>query len=322
MKSTHLVAAARMEGTVELSDGRSIGVAEYGDPDGDAIFWFHGTPGGRRQIPPRAREIASERGVRLIGVERPGVGSSTPHLHRNVAEGARDIEQVADQLNIGRFGVVGLSGGGPYVLACAHELPERVVAGAVLGGVAPVCGDEAAPGGVMAFAGRMSPLLEAFHQPLGYLIWATVFSLRPLASQAFDLFIGTMPEGDQEVMNRPEMKQMFIDDLLRASRFQLHAPIYDAVLFTRPWGFSLRDIRVPIRFWHGDSDHLVPLDHGEHQARLVPDSDLKIRPREGHMGCLDAADEIIDTILGLWPHFEPNRPDRGKEHHHGSGRQA
>jgi pimeloyl-ACP methyl ester carboxylesterase len=277
MEATPPIAAARMEGTVELSDGRSIGVAEYGDAKGEAIFWFHGTPGGRRQVPPRARDIARERGVRLIGVERPGIGSSTPHLHRNVAEGARDIEQLADRLDIGRFGVIGLSGGGPYALACAHELPERVVAGAVLGGVAPVCGDEAVVGGAVALAGRMSPLLEALHQPLGHFFWASVFALRPLASQAFDLFIGTMPEGDQEVMNRPEMKQMFIDDLLRAGRSRMHAPIYDMVLFARPWGFSLRDIQVPIRFWHGDADHFVPLDHGEHQARLVPDSDLKVR---------------------------------------------
>ena len=26
--------------------------AEYGDPDGDPVLWFHGTPGARKQIPP------------------------------------------------------------------------------------------------------------------------------------------------------------------------------------------------------------------------------------------------------------------------------
>jgi pimeloyl-ACP methyl ester carboxylesterase len=290
-----------MEGTVELSDGRSIGLAEYGVPDGDAIFWFHGTPGGRRQIPPLARRFALDRGVRLIGVERPGAGSSTPHLHDSVAASARDIEQLADRLNIDRFGLVGLSGGGPYVLACAHEFPERVVAGAVLGGVAPACGDEAAPGGAIALARRLRIPLEALYGVLGRLTWAMTYSVRPLASQAFDLFITTMPEGDQDVMWRPEMKEMFLDDMLRAGRQQLHAPIYDVVLFARPWGFALRDIRVPIRFWHGDADHIVPLAHGEHQATLVPDSELKIRPREGHMGSLDAAEEILDTILDLWP---------------------
>jgi pimeloyl-ACP methyl ester carboxylesterase len=309
MTATVQIPAARVEGTVELDDGRSIGFAEFGEPDGAAIFWFHATPGGRRQVPPRARELAGERGVRLIGIERPGTGRSTPYLHDSLAAAARDVEQLADRLNVDRFGAVGLSGGGPYVLACAHELPERVVAGAVLGGVAPVRGDDAAPpGGAVDLAARLRPLVEALHQPLGFAFWGTVFALRPLASQAFDLFIGTMPEGDQDVMSRPEMKGMFIDDMLRASRAQLHAPFYDLVLFTRPWGFSLRDIRVPIRFWHGDSDHLVPLAHGEHQARLVPDSELQVRPREGHMGSLDAAEEILDSILGLWPRQKKGRP--------------
>ena len=241
--------------------------------------------------------------VRGWAARRPTSTGTSP-------KGPATSSQVADRLNIERFGVVGLSGGGPYVLACAHELPERVVAGAVLGGVAPV----ARRRGRLRWGGgpgrAHEPPAGGVHQPLGHLFWATVFALRPLASQAFDLFIGTMPEGDQEVMRRPEMKQMFIDDLLRASRSRLHAPIYDLVLFARPWGFSLRDIRVPIRFWHGDADHLVPLDHGEHQARLVPDAELVVRPREGHMGSLDAADEILDTILGLWSREDASRPAR------------
>jgi pimeloyl-ACP methyl ester carboxylesterase len=147
-----------------------------------------------------------------------------------------------------------------------------------------------------------------------------VYALRPLASQVFDLYIRTMPDGDQDVMRRPEMKRMFIDDLLRASRPQLHAPIYDAVLFVRPWGFSLRDIRVPIRFWHGDADEIVPLAHGEHQSALVPDSELNVRPGEGHMGSLDAAEEIIDKILDLWPRQAKRR--RARERRAAPGRRA
>jgi pimeloyl-ACP methyl ester carboxylesterase len=304
------IPAARMEGTVELSDGRSVGLAEYGVPDGDAIFWFHGTPGGRRQIPPMARRIALESGVRLIGVERPGIGRSTPHLHESVVGAAGDIEQIADRLNVDRFGIVGLSGGGPYVLACAHEHPDRVVAGAVLGGVAPSCGDDAVPGGAVALARQLRILLDRLYRPLGYLTWGLTYALRPVASEVFDLFIATMPQGDQDVMYRPEMKAMFIDDLLRAGRPQMFAPVFDIVLFARPWGFSLGDIRVPIRFWHGDADHIVPLDHGRHQAALVPDSELVIRPNEGHMGSLDAADEIIAKILGLWRGQEDRLPAR------------
>ena len=290
----------RLEGTVLLRDGRSIGFAEYGTPDGAPIFWFPGTPGGRRQIPPRARKAAEQRKVRLIAVERPGLGASTPHLYESLLGWAEDVEEIADRFGLDRFGLVGLSGGGAYVLACAHQLAERVVGGALLGGVAPARGDDAPAGGALGFAVRGRVFLHTFREPFAHALWATVYSLRPLASPVFDLFVSTMAEGDQKVMQRPEMKQMFLDDMLRASRRQLHALVYDAVLFTRPWGFSVREIRVPIRLWHGDADNFVPLEHAEHLAALIPDAELRIRPREGHMGNLDAADEVLDTLLGLW----------------------
>ena len=97
--------------------------------------------------------------MRLIGIDRPGVGDSTAHLYPSLLAWADDIALVADRLGVGRFGLIGLSGGGPYVLACARALPERVVAGAVLGGVAPTHGPGAPEGGLVRFAARFEPLL-------------------------------------------------------------------------------------------------------------------------------------------------------------------
>jgi pimeloyl-ACP methyl ester carboxylesterase len=290
----------RLEGTIQLRDGRSIGWAEYGTRDGAPIFWFPGTPGGRRQIPPHARSAAEQRDLRLIALERPGLGGSTPHLYESLLGWADDVEEIADRLGLDRFCLVGLSGGGAYALACAHGLPDRVVGAALLGSVAPACGEDAVPGGALGFALHTRFLLHALREPFGHALWATVCALRPLASPVFDLYVSTMPEGDQEVMQRPEMKEMFLDDMLRASRPQFHSLVYDAVLFTRPWGFSPSEIRVPVRLWHGDSDHLVPLSHAEHLAALIPDAELKVRPREGHMGNLDAAEEVFDLLLELW----------------------
>jgi pimeloyl-ACP methyl ester carboxylesterase len=291
----------RTEGTVLLREGRRLGFAEFGRPNGRAVFWFHGTPGARRQIPPEARVAAQERGVRLIGIDRPGVGDSTPHLYPSLLAFARDIEAVADSLGIERFGLIGLSGGGPYVLACARALPGRVVAGAVLGGVAPTQGPDAPAGGVVALAAHFGPLFKYLHEPLGVMLTLLVWMLRPAASPSFNLYMRLSPEGDRAVFARPEMKAMFLDDLLHGSRWGLRAPIYDVVLFCQPWGFRLRDIEVPIRFWHGDADHLVPLTHGRHQAKLIPDAQLFVRHGESHLGGLAAAEEILDTILSLWP---------------------
>jgi pimeloyl-ACP methyl ester carboxylesterase len=302
-----VVIAPRVEGSIWLRHGRSIGFAEYGTALGTPVLWFHGTPGGRRQIPPAARSAAAERGVRLIALERPGVGTSTRHVYRSILGWADDVDEVANHLGLRRFALIGLSGGGPYVLACAHQLRDRVVAGAVLGGVAPARGEEAVPGGLMAVAVALSPVLEAAREPLGHLLWRAFRVLTPVSSGAFEAFIRFMPEGDRAVYSRPEMKSTFLEDMDRASRRQLHAPIYDILQFTRPWGFSLRDVRVPIRFWHGDADPIVPLAHAEHMAALVPDAELRVRPREGHIGNLDAALEVVDVLLDLW-RASPEQP--------------
>jgi pimeloyl-ACP methyl ester carboxylesterase len=290
----------RIEGTVTLEHGRQLGFAEFGVPNGKAIFWFHGTPGARRQIPPEARAAALQRGVRLIGIDRPGVGDSTPHVYPSFTAWAHDVANVADRLGIDRFGLIGLSGGGPYVLACAHAWPLRVVAGAVLGGVAPARGPEAAPGGLVSLAATFEPLYRIFHEPIGVMLTLLAWGMRPLAPRAIELFARFSPVSDRAIFARPEMKAIFLDDLLNGSRWGLRAPIYDLLLFSRPWSFRLRDIRVPIRFWHGDNDHLVPLAHAEHQAKLVPDSAAHVRRGESHLGSLAVAEEILDAILALW----------------------
>ena len=125
------IARPKLEGNIAVGDDRQIGFAEFGAPQGRAIFWLHGTPGARRQIPIEARVYAEENDIRLIGVDRPGIGSSTPHQYENVFAFADDLRTMADTLGIDKMAVIGLSGGGPYSLACAAAMPDRVVA--------PVC---------------------------------------------------------------------------------------------------------------------------------------------------------------------------------------
>src|SRR4029453_12911038 len=141
------IARPKLEGNIAVGDDRQIGFAEFGDPQGRAIFWLHGTPGARRQIPMEARVYAEERKIRLIGVDRPGIGSSTPYQYDTISAFAEDLRTIADTLGIDRFEVIGLSGGGPYTLAAAAAMPDRVVAAGVLGGVAPCPGADGIGGG-------------------------------------------------------------------------------------------------------------------------------------------------------------------------------
>jgi len=290
----------RFEGSIVLEGGRRLGYAEYGPATGHPLFWFHGTPGARRQVPPGAREVAFERGVRIIAVERPGIGDSTPHLYAQIRDWAADIEELCDALEIEQFAVVGLSGGGPYALACAHDMPERVVAAVVLGGLAPAVGPDRAAGGTSELARRFSRLTRYTRWPMGAFMRGLIRVLEPFADPTIDLFARLMPPGDQRVFADEATRLMFADDLMRGARAGMQALFLDAVLFGRHWGFALGDIRVPVHLWYGDADNIVPVEHGEHIAERIPNAVLRVRPEEGHLGGLGASDEIMDAVLSVW----------------------
>lgn len=295
------LAPPRFEGALRLPGGRRLGYAEFGPATGRPLLWFHGTPGARRQIAPQARALAHEENVRIVSVERPGVGESTAHVYGRVVDFARDIERLCDALDVERYGVAGLSGGAPYALACAHEMPGRVVAAAVLGGVAPTVGSDAAPGGASGLIRTFAPLVRGARAPLGGMLRGLIHVLTPLADGVLDLFARQMPPGDQRVFEDPGMRGMFKEDLILGGRRNMQAVCLDVALFARDWGFALADVPVPVHLWYGDSDTIVPPEHGEHLAQRLPRAELRIRPGEGHLGGLGAAREVFDAILGHWP---------------------
>ncbi|MDX1872333.1 alpha/beta hydrolase [Mycolicibacterium sp. 120266] len=294
------IARPKLEGNIAVSADRQIGFAEFGDPQGRAVFWLHGTPGARRQIPAEARAYAELERIRLIGLDRPGIGSSTPHQYPNVLAFAQDLRVIADTLGIDNFAVVGLSGGGPYTLATAAAMPDRVVAAGVLGGVAPYVGPDAIGSGLMDLGSWVAPVLEVAGTPIRLMAATLIRVLGPVASPALDLYARLSPEGDRRLLSRPEFKAMFLDDLLNGSRKQLAAPFADVVVFVRDWGFRLDEVKVPVHWWHGDKDHIVPFDHGRHAVNLLPDATMTVLSGESHLGGLGRAEEILRTMVQSW----------------------
>ena len=290
-----------LEGTVAVRDGRRLSFAEYGSTRGPAILWMHGTPGARRQIPLEARSYAVRHGLRLIGIDRPGIGSSTPHLYDDLRDWTSDLQVFADTLGLDTFRLIGLSGGGPYALAAGYALSDRVHGVAVLGGVVPTVGPDAAEGGLIQLAVRCAPLIEATRVPLGFGLTRAIRLVRPLAGTGLDLYAAFQPAGDRNLLSRPEFKAMFLDDLLNGARFQTSAPLADLVLFTRDWGFRLDEVRVPVRWWHGDDDHIVPFAHGQHAVDRLPDATLSVIDGESHLGGLGIAEEVLGALMELGP---------------------
>lgn len=288
------------EGTVELPDGRTLGWAEFGDPDGDPVLWFHGTPGGRRQLPPEAPRAAVERGFRFLGVDRPGTGRSSTHQYARVADVVPDVEVLLDALGVDRLAVGGLSGGGPYALACCWGLGERVAAGAILGGIGPTRGRERAYGYPQLLV-PFEPVLRCVARPLGEVLTVAARPAMAWAEPVFDLYVRVGPSADRRTLQRHDLKSVLLHDLAECLEGGLRAPLFDLVAFARDWGFSLRDVAVPVVFWHGDADGIVPFIHGSHQAGLVQDGKLIVCPEGGHFAGFELIDDVLDQLDARWP---------------------
>ena len=288
----------RAEGRFYLPTGRRLGFAEFGDPSGEPVLWFHGTPGGRRQFPLLGRRAAEKLGLRVVAVERPGSGLSDPHPYESMADWATDVAHVADSLGAQRLGIVGLSGGGPYALACAAVPPlsGRVAAVAVLGGVVPSVGQDAIATGAIDLARRFAPVLGGLRRPLAHAVSALLLPIVPLSHYACQAFARTMPEGDRKVLRDPEIEGMFVDDLVLLAKGRFQAIVDDARLFGRDWGFRLADVKAPVRWWHGDADHIVPLSDAQSAIALLPNAELVLRRQESHLGGFATADEVLAFI--------------------------
>lgn len=283
--------------TITLQDGRRLGFAEYGEPGGQPVIGCHGTPGSRLMLAVADRPARRGR-VRLIAPDRPGFGLSDPMPARRYLDFAADVEALIDHLALDRVALVGVSGGGPYALASAAYMPARVTNVLLVSSVAPVAGPEATQGlerpHRIIFGGgvRAPRLLRALTGIAG---WAW----RRHPDRMFERVVGMNLPADRPIMRRAEVRAALIAGL-RDGFVRGGGPVATEVaLFGRPWGFSLRDIRVPVRLFHGAIDRLVPAIMGRHLARLLPDCRAEIVPGAGHYWVFDHVDLAIDSVRRL-----------------------
>jgi pimeloyl-ACP methyl ester carboxylesterase len=283
---------------VGLADGRRLGYAEYGLPGGDPVFYFHGLPASRLEaavLDPAARR----RGARVIAVDRPGFGLSDPAPARTLTSFADDVAALAAHLRIARFAVLGVSAGGPYALACALRVPERLVAVGVVGGLGPVYQDWAAAGlrwhASLAF--RLARLAPWLLWPVHGALVGNFMRLFPGLTHR--IVAAAAPEADSRVLNRPEIREPMVASLREAMRQGPSGALQELVLLARPWGFRLEDIAVPVDLWHGEDDLVVPPEHSRHHHEALPrGSRLRLLPGEGHFSLpIDHIDEILGTLL-------------------------
>lgn len=280
---------------ITLSDGRALAFAEYGDLQGTPVFFFHGTPGSCRFHPPD--EITTRLGVHLICTDRPGYGGSTFQHNRCILDWANDILQLADSLGLDKFAVCGHSGGGPYTLACAFSLAGRVTSAATISGAGPIDAPGATAG--MTLLNRLG---FRFGQYLPWsvgrvLTWLLFRKRAADPAKAMDRETGRRPPADDRVFAQPEVREVCLQSELEAYRPGMTGFAWDVRLITRPWGFSLEDIKIPVHIWHGTADDATSIGMARYMAEKIPGCKFTVCKDEGHMLLFPRWEEILTSLI-------------------------
>jgi pimeloyl-ACP methyl ester carboxylesterase len=279
---------------VRLPDGRRLGFVERGDPAGVPVFDFHGNPGSRLSFWGEEDAIRA-RGVRLIGVDRPGIGLSDPEPGRDVAGWAGDIKALAGALALERFAVLGHSVGGPYAAACAWALPERVTAAALVSPIVPLDDPVA-----MEELGKPRQWQMARDHPrvLALSLRALFLLARVSPSLAGRVFGARSSEVERAISSRPEVVQRALASASEAVRQGAGGLVEDMRVAMRPWGFRPAEIRTPLFVWLGDADSSIPFGWGKWWESEVPGARLISCPGEGHLLVEERIGEIVATLTG------------------------
>jgi pimeloyl-ACP methyl ester carboxylesterase len=282
--------------TLRLKDGRTLAYAEYGDPNGRPVFYFHGFPSCHLEVS-LADATARQRGFRLIAIDRPGFGRSDFQRNRAIGDWPADVQEVAEQLGIERFAVLGVSGGGPYAAACAAKIPQLVTKAAIVSGWGPV--DRPAARSGLRWSARVTLALWRRVPLLVRLaMWYVALNARLFPRLVLRFARRQLPPADQRIVDRPEVHAMMLATLREVFRRGSRGLAREAWLFARPWGFRLQDIAIDVLLWHGEADLTVPVSMGRYVASAIPRSRAKYYPNEGHFMVFDHMDEVLSALVG------------------------
>ncbi len=282
---------------LKLSSGRTLAYAEYGDANGAPAFYFHGWPSAGIQgslMDAAGREL----GLRIISPDRPGLGQSDFHPGRRLLDWPPLLVEMAAHLGFDRFHAFGVSGGGPYVLATAFALPDRLLSASIVCGAPPLrvfgTRDLFWPYRVMLVLRRYLTFMMApvFH------VGARVSRQRP-GDLPMRLLLGLLNSEDQRVMSDEQILHVVSEGFRQSIRQSVSHVQADADLYLEDWGFDLADIRHPVHMWHGREDKNIPFSYAEKVAARLPNVIPHWTETDGHYSMAAARGrEIAQVALG------------------------
>lgn len=269
------------EQIVNLPGGRRLGYEQAGAPHGTPMFYFHGVPSARTEWKMWGdAALLQSLNIRLIAMDRPGVGSSDFAPQRRLSDWPADVVAVADELGLERFSVLGYSGGGAYAAACAKHIPDRLVNVALVSSIAPfhlpgiVAGIEPANLQFLRLARQRPWLYRLLYKQIG------LFA-KMAPRQHVQRALSGFGQADREVFARPE-----VHGAMFASVGTSRGQQVDTALAIGSWGFALSEITTPVHVWHGEEDRNTSVSMFRYLAEGIPDARSHLLPDEGHISLI------------------------------------
>jgi pimeloyl-ACP methyl ester carboxylesterase len=278
---------------IRLPDGRALGYAEYGDPQGKPVLFFTGAPSSRFLHPPTGPTEAL--GARLVVLERPGFGLSDFQPRRTLLNWPDDVAAASEALGIERFAVAGISAGAPYAAACAYKIPQRLTRVAIISGVGPMD----TPGAIEEMPRvRQLGTKVARNAPwlLTPILWLVSNPHRD-PERFYERMLSGNSDADRTLLSRPEMRALLLRNYLEATRAGMRGFARESIIVSGLWGFSPADITVPVYLWHGEDDANVSLSAARHLAATIPNCQARFLAGEGHWLILSHWEEILSELL-------------------------
>jgi pimeloyl-ACP methyl ester carboxylesterase len=288
--------ADRLSQSLRLPDGRTLTYAEYGVPAGKPVLYFHGHGGSRLEPAVLGDDEFIKAGIRLIAPDRPGMGGSDFQPGRGFSHWPKDVVTLAGRLGLSKFAILGISGGGGYISACARWIPERLSAAVIVSGAGQMNSPEARTS--LPVMGRLMWWLAARSARLMGLL-LSLSKPRNLDDPAKirQQLKRTMPPGEVAVFDKPGRLEAFMASGAESMRQGVRGIAWDAHLYARSWDFHLEEICFPVRLLHGEADLNVPVAVARKVAASIPGCRATFYPGEGHFSTLaNHLDEVFSAL--------------------------
>ncbi len=283
-----------------LTNGLKLGYAEYGDPRGEVMFYFHGWPSSHVQGA-LFDEPAKRHRIRLICPDRPGIGLSDFQENRMLDDWPDTLTQLAAHVGADNYHVLGWSGGGPYVLVTALRLPRRLLSASIICGAPPLkfLGDRD-----MFWLYRvMIQLRHYFPTVLGGVLRLGGLTARGDPRKPLLRFLmKLLGEEDRRVLLLPGIYDVVRDATLGALNRGPKNVIADADIYLSEWGFEVSQINYPIHFWHGKQDRNIAWTYTDRIASLIPVASTRWSEIDGHYSLpITHAEQVLANAVRKAP---------------------